>query len=326
MGQGNDVRRSQAGAGLNLNPLDKNTTYSNLIKQEAQRLEFSDCGIAKAAPLDTEATNLKEWLKDGRHGEMHYMENHFEKRVNPKNLVDNAKSVISVIYNYYPPRIQPSDTYKISKYAYGKDYHVILKDKLHSLYNYLQSIIPDLQGRAFVDTAPVMDKVWAQKAGLGWIGKNTNLINTKSGSYIFIGELIVDVELDYDTPIKDYCGTCRKCIDACPTGALTEPYRIDASKCISYLTIEKKGELPPAYQNKLNKWIFGCDACQDVCPWNQKAKPHQSEELEPHPDLLKFKDKDWVNLTKEKFNELFRKSAVKRTKYTGLKRNINFQQ
>jgi len=306
--------------------LSKNKPYSDLIKSEAQRLGFADCGIAKATLLDTESANLKKWLNDGRHGDMQYMENHFEKRVNPQKLVENAKSVISVIFNYYPSHNQPKATYKISKYAYGKDYHFILKDKLRSLFNYLQSIIPEVQGRAFVDTAPVMDKVWAQKAGLGWIGKNTNLINPKLGSYVFIGELIVDIELEYDTPVKDYCGNCRKCVDACPTGALTGPYQIDASKCISYLTIEKKGELPNEYQNKMNKWIFGCDACQDVCPWNRKAIPHQSEELKPHPDLLKFKDTDWENLTKEKFNELFRKSAVKRTKYTGLKRNINFQQ
>jgi epoxyqueuosine reductase len=306
--------------------LNENKPYSDLIKSEAQRLGFADCGIAKATFLDTEAKNLEKWLKEGRHGEMQYMENHFEKRVNPQKLVENAKSVISVIFNYYPSHAQPEGTYKISKYAYGKDYHFILKDKLRNLFNYLKSIIPEVQGRVFVDTAPVMDKVWAQKAGLGWIGKNTNLINPKLGSYFFIGELIVDVELDYETPIKDYCGNCRKCIDACPTGALTEAYQIDASKCISYLTIEKKGELPTEFQNKMNKWIFGCDACQDVCPWNRKVTSHQSKELKPHPDLLKFKDTDWENLTKEKFNELFRKSAVKRTKYTGLKRNINFQQ
>jgi epoxyqueuosine reductase len=306
--------------------LSEKKPYSDLIKSEAQRLGFADCGIAKATLLHTESANLKEWLNDGRHGDMQYMGNHLEKRINPQKLVDKAKSVISVIYNYYPSHTQQEATYKISKYAYGKDYHFILKDKLRSLFSYLQGIIPEVQGRAFVDTAPVMDKVWAQKAGLGWIGKNTNLINPRLGSYVFIGELIVDIELDYDTPIKDYCGNCRKCIDACPTGALTGPYQIDASKCISYITIEKKGELPSEFQNKMNKWIFGCDACQDVCPWNRKAIPHQTEELKPHPDLLKFKDEDWENLTKEKFNELFRKSAVKRTKYSGLKRNINFQQ
>ncbi|MGM0496289.1 MAG: tRNA epoxyqueuosine(34) reductase QueG [Bacteroidota bacterium] len=293
-----------------------------MIKSEALRLGFADCGIAKASPLEEEAGDLKKWLRENRHGEMKYMENYFEKRTDPTKLVEGAESVISVIYNYYPKETRQEGTYKISKYAYGKDYHYILKDKLHSLLNFIQNNIAEVNGRAFVDTAPVMDKVWAQKAGLGWIGKNTNLITKKHGSYVFIGELIVDARLDYDTPIKDYCGNCRKCIDACPTGALTEPYRIDASRCISYLTIEKKGEIPSEFQGKLNKWIFGCDTCQDVCPWNQKVKPMETEELKPHPDLLNLQDEGWENLSREKFNELFRKSAVKRTKYEGLKRNI----
>jgi len=305
--------------------LNNNATYSQIIKSEASRLGFADCGIAKASPLEEEAEHLKKWLQENRHGEMNYMENYFEKRTDPTKLVEGAKSVISVIYNYYPKETQQEGTYKISKYAYGKDYHYILKEKLHSLLNFIQNKITEVNGRAFVDTAPVMDKAWAQKAGLGWIGKNTNLITYEYGSYVFIGELIVDIKLNYDTPIRDYCGNCRKCIDACPTGALTEPYRIDASRCISYLTIEKKGEIPSGFQDKLNKRIFGCDTCQDVCPWNQKAKPTQSEELKPHPDLLNLQDKDWENLSREKFNELFRKSAVKRTKYEGLKRNIFFQ-
>ena len=304
--------------------LNKKRTYSQLIKSEALRLGFTNCGIAKASPLQEEAERLKKWLRENRHGEMKYMENYFEKRTDPTNLVEGAESVISVIYNYYPGKIQQEDTYKISKYAYGKDYHYILKDKLHSLLNFIQNNITEVNGRAFVDTAPVMDKVWAQKAGLGWIGKNTNLITKGYGSYVFIGELIVDIKLDNDIPIKDYCGNCRKCIDACPTGALTEPYRIDASHCISYLTIEKKGEIPSEFQGKLNKWIFGCDTCQDVCPWNQKVKPMEPEELKPHPDLLNLQDEDWENISREKFNELFRKSAVKRTKYEGLKRNIFF--
>jgi len=305
--------------------LNKEATYSQLIKSEALRLGFADCGIAQVSPLEEEAEHLKKWLRENRHGEMKYMENYFEKRTDPTNLVEGARSVISVIYNYYPKQIQQENTYKISKYAYGKDYHYILKEKLHSLRNFIQNHIAEVNGRVFVDTAPVMDKVWAQKAGLGWIGKNTNLITKKYGSYVFIGELITDIKLDYDTPIKDYCGKCRKCVDACPTGALTEPYRIDASRCISYLTIEKKGEIPSEFQGKLNKWIFGCDVCQDVCPWNQKAKPLETEELKPHPDLLNLQYKDWENLSREKFNELFRKSAVKRTKYDGLKRNILFQ-
>ena len=305
--------------------LNKEATYSQLIKSEALRLGFADCGIAKASALEEEASHLKKWLQENRHGEMKYMENYFEKRTDPANLVEGAESVISVIFNYYPKQTQQEDTYKISKYAYGKDYHYILKEKLHALLNFIRNNITKVNGRAFVDTAPVMDKVWAEKAGLGWIGKNTNLITKKYGSYVFIGELIVDIKLDYDTQIKDYCGKCRKCIDACPTGALTEPYRIDASRCISYLTIEKKGDIPSEFHGKLNKWIFGCDICQDVCPWNQKAKPIEPGELKPHPDLLNLQDKDWKNLSREKFNELFKKSAVKRTKYEGLKRNILFQ-
>lgn len=257
---------------------------------------------------------------------MHYMENYFEKRVDPRKLVDGAKSVISVLFNYYPDRHQPADTYQISKYAYGKDYHFIVKDKLRSLLDFIQHHIADVNGRVFVDSAPVLDKVWAQRAGLGWIGKNTNLINIERGSFFFIGEIILDLALDYDSPVTDHCGNCRKCIDACPTGALTAPYQIDASKCISYLTIEKRGALANSQQTELNGWIFGCDVCQDVCPWNQRSKPHQNEELKPHPELFTLSKGDWKTLSKGKFNQLFKKSAVKRAKYQGIMRNVSAQE
>ena len=296
-----------------------------MLKSEAKRLGFYDCGISKAEPLKKEADNLRQYLEENRHGEMQFMENYFEKRTDPGKLFDSAQSVISVIYNYFPKQIQKENTYKISKYAYGKDYHFVLKRKLKSLLSFLQKIYPEeVNGRVFVDSAPVMDKVWAKKSGLGWIGKNTNLISRKYGSFVFIGEIITDIELNYDTPIKDYCGSCRKCLDACPTGALTEPYRIDASKCISYFTIEKKGELPQSMKGKFEDWIFGCDICQDVCPWNIRQIPHQEPEFEPHSDLLKLTKPDWEQLSKDHFNEIFRKSAVKRTKYQGLKRNISF--
>ena len=301
-------------------------TYSQWIKSEARRLGFYDCGIAEATHLTNEANNLASWLKEHRHGEMHYMENYLEKRLDPRKLVEGAKSVISVLFNYYPNQQQPGDTYKISKYAYGKDYHFIVKDKLRSLLEFIQEHISTVNGRVFVDSAPVMDKVWAQRAGLGWIGKNTNLINKEQGSFFFIGEIILDLELIYDAPAKDHCGNCHKCIDACPAGALTAPYQIDASKCISYLTIEKRGELNPSEQTELNGWVFGCDVCQDVCPWNQHSKPHQHEELKPHPELFTLSKRDWKILSKEKFNQLFKKSAVKRAKYQGIMRNISVQE
>lgn len=305
--------------------MDKSQTYSQQIKSEALRLGFSDCGISKAGFLREEAENLKKWLEHNRHGEMQYMENHFEKRTDPRNLVDNAQSVISVLLNYYPAKQQRSDSYHISKYSYGKDYHFIMKAKLRELMKFIKDHIGEVSGRAFVDSAPVMDKAWAQRAGLGWIGKNTNLIHPKKGSYFFIGEVILDLELTPDTPIKDYCGNCTKCLEACPTGALTKAYQIDASRCLSYLTIEKKGQLPEQLKGTTQDWIFGCDICQDVCPWNKKAVPHQTEAFQPHPDLLSLTKTDWQKLSREHFKEIFRKSAVKRTKYDGLMRNIDFQ-
>ena len=298
-----------------------------MIKSEARRLGFLECGISKAEPLKEEAENLEQYLQENRHGEMQWMENYFEKRTDPTQLFRDAKSVISVIYNYYPDKVQKDNTYKISKYAYGKDYHFVLKSKLKSLLQFIKENTPEeTNGRVFVDSAPVMDKVWAQKAGLGWIGKHTNLLSRRHGSFFFIGEIIVDLELTYDKPVKDYCGSCTKCLEACPTGALSlsEPYKIDASKCISYFTIEKKGPIPENMKGKFEDWIFGCDICQDVCPWNLRRNTHNEPEFEPHPDILNLDKPDWETLTKEHFNEIFRKSAVKRTKFEGLKRNIEF--
>ena len=297
---------------------------SQTIKSRARSLGFLDCGISRAGFLKEDAEHLRQYLDEDRHGDMQYMENHFDKRTDPTRLVEGARSVISLILPYYPKEKQRNDTYRISKYAYGKDYHFVMKRMLRDLLQYIDQEFGGVNGRAFVDSAPVMDKVWAQKAGLGWIGKNTNLLSTKYGSFFYIGELIVDRELEYDEPIRDYCGTCRKCIDACPTGALTGPYRIDASRCISYLTIENKGEIPTSFQGTYKDWIFGCDICQDVCPWNRKARYAEHEDLQPHPDLLSLSRTDWEQLSREHFKEIFRHSAVKRTKYEGLKRNIDF--
>ena len=298
--------------------------YTNLIKEEAIRLGFMSCGISKAGFLEEEAPRLEEWLNKNRNGKMSYMENHFDKRLDPTKLVDGSKSVISLLLNYYPDKVQNPESYKISKYAYGKDYHFVIKDKLKSLLQFIQREIGEVAGRAFVDSAPVLDKAWAAKSGLGWIGKNSNLLSKKAGSFFFIAELIVDLELEEDTPVTDHCGTCTACIDACPTNAIVEPYKVDGSKCISYFTIELKDELPNSFKNTFEDWMFGCDICQDVCPWNRFSKPHNEPLFDPHPDLLKFDKKDWQEITRETFNEIFRKSAVKRTKFEGLKRNIKF--
>ena len=300
------------------------------IKQKALESGFSAIGISKAECLEKESKQLKEWINKSFHGEMQYMENHFEKRVDPRKLIEGSKSVISVLYNYYPKEKQKEDTFKISKYAYGIDYHYVVKDKLFKLLEFINTEIGEVRGRAFVDSAPVMDKVWAAKSGLGWIGKNTSLISKEFGSFVFIGELIIDLELEYDQPIKDYCGNCTKCIDACPTGAL-KPYQLDARKCISYLTIEKKGEIPPEFKGKWNDWIFGCDICQDVCPWNNKtclpegrAKSHFESQFKISEELKNFKEEDWITLDQSTYKKMFKNSAVERTKFRGLKRNINF--
>lgn len=298
--------------------------YSAFIKNEAKRLGFMSCGISKAEFLEAEAPRLEEWLSKNRHGEMQYMENYFDKRLDPTKLVEGSKSVVSLLLNYYPSETQTEESYKISKYAFGTDYHFVIKDKLKTLLHSIQEEIGDVHGRAFVDSAPVLDKAWASKSGLGWIGKHSNLLSKQAGSFYFIAELIIDLELDYDTPVTDHCGTCTACIDACPTQAIIEPYKVDGSKCISYLTIELKNEIPNGFSNQMDDWMFGCDVCQDVCPWNRFSKPHNEPLFNPHPELLTKSKSEWQELTKEVFAEIFKKSAVKRTKFTGLKRNINF--
>lgn len=296
-----------------------------LIKSKASELGFMYCGISKADFLEEEANRLDQWLKADYHGKMGYMANHFDKRLDPRLLVDDAKSVVSLLLNYYPEKQQNEDAPKLSKYAYGTDYHTVIKDKLKELLAFIQEEIGEVGGRVFVDSAPVMDKVWAKRSGLGWIGKNSNLIHPKHGSFFFVAELILDLELQPDGPIKDYCGTCTKCIDACPTEAIVEPYVVDGSKCISYLTIELKDAIiPNEFKGKMENWMFGCDICQDVCPWNRFSKPHTEPRFDPHEQLLKMNKADWDDLTEEIFRELFRNSAVKRTKFSGLKRNILF--
>jgi epoxyqueuosine reductase len=298
--------------------------YSNLIKTEATRLGFLSCGISKAAFLEEEAPRLEKWLNQNRHGKMTYMENHFDKRLNPTLLVDDAKSVISLLLNYYPSEFQTDDTFKISKYAYGTDYHFVIKEKLNELLQFIQSKIGAVSGRAFVDSAPVLDKAWAAKSGLGWIGKNGNLITQKVGSFYFIAELIIDLELEYDNPTTNHCGSCTACIDACPTEAIVQPYVVDGSKCISYFTIELKENIPQEMKGKFDDWIFGCDVCQDVCPWNRFSKAHSEPLFNPNLEMLSFSKKDWQEITKETFDVVFKNSAVKRTKLEGLKRNIDF--
>ena len=299
---------------------------TKLVKRKCFDLGFSHVGISKSVFLEKEARRLEEWLSNDFNGKMSYMENHFDKRTDPGKLVDGAKSVISVLFNYHNPKKQlDNDAPKISQYAYGKDYHFVIKNKLKELQLFLTKKFGEINCRGFIDSAPVMDKVWAEKSGLGWIGKHSNLINKEVGSYFFIAELIVDIELEEDIPINDYCGTCTKCIDACPTEAIVEPYVVDGSKCISYLTIELKDQiLPNEFKDKMDNWMFGCDICQDVCPWNRFASVHNEPQFDPHPDLLKLTKKEWEELSEETYQNLFRKSAVKRTKYSGLKRNITF--
>lgn len=305
---------------MNLKP-----KHSQFIKSEAQRLGFFSCGISKVEFLEQEAPRLEKWLSENRNGKMQYMENHFDKRLNPALLVDGAKSVVSLLLNYYPENIQRQDSFKISKYAYGQDYHHIIKEKLKELLHSIQENIGEVDGRVFVDSAPVLDKVWAQKSGLGWVGKNTNLISKKVGSFFFVAELILDIELEYDNPtVTDHCGSCTRCIDACPTEAIIAPYVVDGSKCISYYTIELKENIPQEVKGKFDDWIFGCDVCQDVCPWNRFSAPHSELLLNPKEEILAFSKQDWLDITEETFSKVFQKSAVKRTKFEGFKRNIEF--
>ncbi|HXC05096.1 MAG TPA: tRNA epoxyqueuosine(34) reductase QueG [Bacteroidia bacterium] len=299
--------------------------YTSLIKTEARRLGFDYCGISAAVFLEEEAPRLESWLKQGMQGKMQYMENHFDKRLDPRLLVEGAKSVISLLLNYYPSAVPlHADAPLISKYAYGKDYHFVIKEKLHALYRFIHEEIGEVNGRVFVDSAPVMDKVWAKKAGLGWVGKNSNLIHKGSGSFFFIAELIVDLELEYDGPVGDFCGTCTRCIDACPTDAITSPYQVDGSKCISYFTIELKEHIPPEMKGKWDQWAFGCDICQDVCPWNRFSEPHREPAFEPVNGMLEMKASEWEDMTEEVFRKVFTDSALKRPGFKGLQRNIRF--
>lgn len=305
--------------------MNQSTNYTQLIKSESKRLGFDYCGISKAEFLEEEAPRLEKWLNNNMHGQMSYMQNYFDKRLDPRLLVPGAKSVISLLLNYYPSEKQNDEAApKISKYAYGMDYHLVIKEKLNQLLEFIKSTIGEVDGRAFVDSAPVLDKAWAKKGGLGWIGKHSNLINKESGSFYFIAELIVDLELEYDGAVKDYCGTCTRCIDACPTDAIVAPYVVDGSKCISYYTIELKENIPNDVKGKFDNWMFGCDVCQDVCPWNRFSKPHKEPQFKANSELLNMSKNDWIELTEETFKRVFKNSAVKRTKFKGLKRNIEF--
>lgn len=300
----------------------KNT---QLIKQKALELGFDEIGVSKAEFLDEEAKHLENWLNQNMHGEMHYMANHFDKRLDPTLLVANAKSIISLSYNYFTEKEQiDKNAPKISKYAYGRDYHKVVKKKLKQLMQFIQETIGEVNGRCFVDSAPVMERAWAKKSGLGWIGKNSLMLTKGKGSYFFLGEIILDLELEYDSPVKDYCGSCTKCIDACPTDAIFEPYRVDASKCISYFTIELKDSIPKEMQGKFENWAFGCDICQDVCPINARAKQHQEPDFDPKSEFLEMTKSEWEEISEEVFDKVFEGTPVKRAKYKGLKRNIDF--
>ena len=305
--------------------MDSKNNYSQRIKEEAIRLGFSSVGIVKADFLEAEEPQLKYWLKNGFHGEMKYMENHYEKRLDPRKLVENTKSIIVLAHNYYPHIQLKEDSYKIARYAYGQDYHVVLKDKLNLLLKYINENIIEVSGRAFTDSAPILERTWASKAGIGWQGKNTLLIQKGKGSYFFLAELLVDLELDYDQPFKaDHCGSCTRCIDACPTKAILPNRILDAKNCISYVTIELKNNITSSLRNQWKDWIFGCDICQEVCPWNQFSLPHSEKLFNPQLELIQMNRKNWQEITKENFNKLFKNSPLKRTKFEGIERNINF--
>ena len=298
--------------------------YTELIKNEAKRLGFISCGISRAEFLEDEAPRLEKWLKMKMNGEMKYMENYFEKRLDPRKLVDDAKSIISLTYNYYPEDLQNKEAPKISKYAYGMDYHYVIKEKLNFFLTFIKDKIGNVHGRAFVDSAPILEKAWAAKSGIGWVGKNSNLITKQVGSFYFLAELIVDLDLDYDTIESDHCGQCTACIDSCPTQAITQPYVVDGSKCISYFTIELKENIPKEFKGKFDDWVFGCDICQDVCPWNKFSKSHKEPLFQSSSELMKMSRDEWNEITEETFNKIFKNSAVKRTGYKGLTRNLNF--
>jgi epoxyqueuosine reductase len=306
-------------------PEHRVTANTALLKNTARELGFFYCGISKAHYLKEDADKMARWLTQKKHGQMDYLARNFEKRMDPRLLVPGAKSVVSLLYNYFPKNnLESSDSYKISKYAYGEDYHLVIKRKLKKLMRILVDKIGEIEGRVFVDSAPVMERSWAQRSGAGWIGKNSLLLNKDQGSFFFLAELISDLDLVEDGPVADHCGTCTRCIDACPTNAIDEPYSVDASKCISYFTIELKEAIPSEVKGKFQNWIFGCDICQDVCPWNQFSVASNEPAFEPDPRLSRMKKDEWIDLTEPVFKDLFRKSAVKRTKFTGLKRNISF--
>lgn len=304
--------------------INSKETYSKFIKSEAKRLGFLSCGISKAGFLEEEAPRLENWLNKQMNGQMTYMENNFDKRLDPTLLVEGAKSVVSLLLNYYPSEFQNQDSYKISKYAYGQDYHFVIKDKLKELLFSIESNIGQVSGRAFVDSAPVLDKAWAAKSGLGWIGKNSNLLTQKVGSFYFIAELIIDLDLEYDHAVTDHCGSCTACLDACPTQAIVAPYVVDGSKCISYFTIELKDSIPIEMKGKFDDWAFGCDVCQDVCPWNRFSKPHNEPLLKANPELLTMSKKDWIEITEDTFKKVFKDSPLKRSKFDGITRNVLF--
>ena len=300
--------------------IQKNTEF---IKKEAKKLGFSGCGISKARFLSEEAKNFEKWLSNGYQGSMSYLEKNIDKRLNPTILVPGSKSVISLAFNYFPPKkLIDNNNFIISKYAYGRDYHKVLKKKLKKLFFLMREKIGNIEGRVFVDSAPIHERAWAKLSGLGWIGKNSLLINKNQGSFFFLAEIICDLELEYDEPVLNRCGNCSRCIDACPTGAITKAQVVNAKKCISYLTIENKDNIPEELNDSMNNSIFGCDICQDVCPWNKNSKPHEEIEFLPKKNLRKLRKKDWVELTEETFDRIFEGSAIKRTKYKGLKRNI----
>ena len=301
--------------------------FTDKIKAEAKRLGFSACGIASANPVSQEHQSyLKKWLQNGHAADMHYLENNLEKRLNPRLLCEGTQSIISVALNYYPEQKQKTDTYQISWYAYGKDYHLVMKERLLQLFDYIHQELTPIQGRTFCDTAPVLERYWAWKAGLGWIGKNNQLIIPNQGSFFFLGELFINIELQYDEPQKDRCGNCTKCIESCPTKALFTPYQLDSRRCLSYLTIENKGDIPEEFHLALNNRIYGCDECQKWCPWNNHATPTSIKEFNPSSALLSMQKRDWELLDESQYQALFYKSAIKRAKYKGLLRNITIAQ
>ncbi|GAA0877294.1 tRNA epoxyqueuosine(34) reductase QueG [Algoriphagus jejuensis] len=309
-----------------MSPAEK---HADILKSTAKRLGFDYCGIAKAEFLESEAPRLEHWLSQNYQGQMGYLANHFDKRLDPTKLVDGAKTVVSLIYNYYPEKQLPHQKgdIKLAKYAYGADYHDVIRAKLTEFLEILREEIGEINGRSFVDSAPVMERQWAQKAGLGWLGKNSLLLNREMGSFFFLADLIIDLEATPDLPLaKDYCGTCTACIDACPTDAIVGDGVIDGSRCISYLTIELKDAIPEEFKGKMENWAFGCDICQDVCPWNRFSKPHSEPAFQANPELAAFTNREWKEMTEETFKRVFAKSAVKRTKFSGLKRNLNFLQ